>query len=489
MKKNIFSFYISKSDEPICDMPKKQKIGKYTMRTDSATPLDVCEDGERVCAVFGYAVDLTDGNAATARMILSAASSIAEVIEVEYKLGGKYLIIYCDEAGTYIIGDATCSIPIYYTDSGGEFICTSQRYLAVKRLGLSPDPDLNHIRNSGEISQAMPFDFTEYKELKQLIPNKALLLDERKAFRFVNSKQKQPEISASEAAKLTKPLIDALTKFYLDNFKIYCPITSGRDSRVVLAFLLSRTNAPVDSYTIRHKEHTGAEQDLTVPKRLASLCNMNYKQICDEELDSALKDAADEEFGAGAYSLRTLNIANTIAANFGDGAVINGDIIGQVGKCSLHRDIPIIFATPGYFRCKLHNYSKGARSALKSWLCDTRTGGERVNAFDLFSIENRMGRWAAQENGIYNSIGQLYLNIFNSRSIIYTWTAVKRAKRKKSLLHVELIKHTCPELLDIPFQKDESFAVRLSKANGLFYYLASYSKFFAERRKFMKEKK
>ena len=52
-------------------------------------------------------------------------------------------------------------------------------------------------------------------------------------------------------------------------------------------------------------------------------------------------------------------IANTIKCNFGDGAVLNGDIMGQVGKCSLHRDIPEIFATPSYFRCKLHNHVFG----------------------------------------------------------------------------------------------------------------------------------
>lgn len=99
-----------------------------------------------------------------------------------------------------------------------------------------------------------------------------------------------------------------------------------------------------------------------------------------------------------------------------------------------------------------------------------------------------MGRWAAQENLIYNSLGQLYLNVFNSRSIIYVWTAVSRKERKKSNIHVDLIKRKKPELLAVPFESDENILVRLSKANGLMYLLSSYTKYYIERMKFMRGK-
>ena len=167
----------------------------------------------------------------------------------------------------------------------------------------------------------------------------------------------------------------------------------------------------------------------------------------------------------------------------------SNDYANDVGKCSLHRDIPSFLATPGYFRCKLHNYSKRAKLVLADWLRDIKASGERVNTFDLFSVENRMGRWAAQENLIYNLAGQLYLNIFNSRKIIYTWTAVSRRERKKSLLHVGYIKKVNPSLLSVAFERDESALVRISKSNGLFYYLSSYLKFFLQKRKFYKRKK
>ena len=114
---------------------------------------------------------------------------------------------------------------------------------------------------------------------------------------------------------------------------------------------------------------------------------------------------------------------------------------------------------------------------------------EFVNLFDLFSIENRMGRWAGQENSVYNAVGQLYLNIFNSRSIIYIWTAVSRKLRKKSLLHIALIKETNPAFLCVPFENDENVFIKMSKSNGLFYYISSRLKYSIQKTKFKKEKK
>ena len=490
MKKSLFSFYISKAKAHISEMPREQKLNDYIIYTDSYTPLDICEREDRICAVFGYAADLKARKTERiAEQILTNSSSLQDVIDAEYHLGGKYFLLYKDASGCFICGDATCSVPIYYTTFQHEFICTSNLMLIVREQNLSPDATLQHIRNSGNISQAMPFDLTEYKEIKQLIPNHYLALNDQSTHRFVNSANKQRKLTVQEATEKAKPLIEFLTRYYIDKFDVYCPITSGRDSRVVLSFLSRLTSKPINSYTIKHVEHSGSEQDLVIPPQLARVCGMNHRQIEDVPADIETQQLFDEYLGRNRYSKRTLNIANTIHSYFAEGAVINGDIIGQVGKCSLHRDIPHILATPEYFRWKLHNYSREARYALNSWIKEIRAAGECVNLFDLFSIENRMGRWAAQENTIYSAKGQLYLNIFNSRSIIYLWTSVRRSERKKSLLHIALIKETCPVLLSVPFEKDTSTIIKLSKANGLFYYITSFLKYRIERRRFMKEKK
>lgn len=481
MSSSIFSYFISEANVNIKELPVRFQFGKYTVLTDEKTPYISYSAKNCDCIIFGLAVDLTNNDYTNiARNVVLNCDDISSVIRYENKLGGKYILMYRKNEKHYIMGDATCSLPLFYSKS---FMCTNNIEYIHHLIACQSNPTLRHIRNSGDISQAMPYDVTEYTELKQLLPNHYLIMDTATSVRFINCSEKQIALTPTQAASITKPLIKSLCEYYNAMFKLYCPITSGRDSRVVLAFLAER-NKNIDCYTIKHKEHSDNAPDLCIPRDLCEKLNLSHKVIEDTDVPYEFKKNIDELLGNGNYSFRTLQIAKTVNEHYGDGAVINGDIIGQIGKCSLHRDIPLCFATPSYFRCKLHNYSNESKTYLKYWLNEISNSGECVNAFDLFSVENRLGRWAGQENLIYNSIGQLYLNIFNSRSIIYVWTAVPRNKRKRSAIHIELIKKELNDALCVPFEKDENIFIKLSKLNGFTYLLSSYLKYYAEKIKY-----
>ena len=483
----VFSYYVTEEKISFPRLPVEKEFGKYTILMDENTPFSVYSTGGIACAVFGLAVNVITGESGDiAHQIAENCKDIRAVVEYEKHLGGKYVLFFKKGEQYYIQGDATCSIPIYYsTDSS--FTCSSNCQYIVEAKKYRPDREYLSIRNSGDISQAMPYDITPYRQVKQLIPNHYLDVNQQSAVRFINAAKEQKVILIEEATKNVLPMIENLLAFYLQRFHIYCPITAGRDSRVVLSFLM-KSKAEFSCYTIKHPEHNENTQDITVPVAICKKVNVAHRVLEDVKVSDALKSEMDALLGKESYSLRTLQIAQTIREFFGDGAIINGDIIGQVGKCSLHRDIPAVFATPSYFRCKLHNYSKGAKAQLQQWINEIKSSDEKINLFDLFSIENRMGRWAAQENLIYNTLGQVYLNIFNCRKIIYTWTAVARKERKRSMLHVNLIGKTCDKLLEIPFEKDESIAFRISKATGMTYLLSSYMKYNIKKAKFRKGK-
>ncbi len=485
--KSVFSYFLSEKEMAVPELSERKQFGKYKISIDERTPFSHCFNGESECAIFGYAVNVISGSVENlAKEIIENCENINAVIDYEKSLGGKYLVLYRKEENYYILGDATCSIPIYY-DIEGDFTCSSNPNYIVKENNYNVDSEYIKIRNNGDISQAMPYDITEYRKIKQLIPNHYLDINAKSSVRFINSRIKQKQITLDKATEIVAPMIENILKLYIDKFKVYCPITSGRDSRVVLAFL-KNSNANFTCYTIKHPEHSDKTQDVVIPVELCEKINLEHRLIEDIDVSKDLKENFDNLLGEDKYSLRTLRIANTIKESFGDGAVINGDIIGQVGKCSLHRDIPTIFATPAYFRCKLHNYSKGAKIQLKLWLNEIKSSGEKVNTFDLFSIENRLGRWAGQENLIYNTLGQVYLNIFNSRSIIYIWTAVNRKKRKLSKIHVNIISKVCKDLLEIPFEKDESVVYKISKSTWIAYLLSSYAKYYIEKKRFKRGK-
>lgn len=479
MESQVFSYILSEKNEITEGLDVVRKFGKYYINTDSKTPYLYSSNSGCECIVFGYAVDLfSEDSYNLAERILSKCHSIFDVIEFEKSLGGKYVIFYRLGMEYYIVGDATCSIPIYYIVEK-QCVCSSNMNYLVSKYNLKLNLELQSIRDKSDISQAMPYDITPYREIKQLLPNHYLYLNENKTIRFINFKNRQKKLSIEEANEYVRPLIRRLCAFYCNNAKIYCPITSGKDSRTVLAFLLSN-GEDVNCYTLKHKEHNNNSQDLVIPSILCSQNELLYKQIEDVELTRELKTRFDKILGENSYSHRSAVIAQTIAQNYTDGAILNGDIIGQIGKCSLHRDIPEFFATPSYFRCKMHNHCKSSKHHIKKWKTEVDKSGEKVNIFDLFSIENRMGRWAAQTSVIYNSIGQLNLNIFNSRSIIYTWTAVDRKERKTGQLQLDLIKKEMPSLLDVPFESDKNILIRFSKCNGVVYLACSYLKYFLE---------
>ena len=483
----ILSYCLIKSKEGISSDNQKDfyYIGCYTLYTDSRTPLQYSERGGRELIILGYAVDVFSGQRDNlAQAILDSTQNLSEVIEYEKKLGGKYVIFYAENGKCYCIGDATCSVPVFYSVGLTDFVCCSNPKLIVDEFGLTADGYLQKIRDSGPLNQAMPYDVTPYKEIKQLIPNHYLDIGGEKAVRFVNSHQKQKKISPEKAAEITAPMIENITKMYLSDFDIYCPLTSGRDSRVVYAFL-KKLGGSVNSYTIWKDSFRNDSQDWDVPVELAKLAGGKHEQIHKETVTDEMRQSMDEILGKNGYPQDAFTLSVTVNKHYPDFATLEGDIIGQVGKCSLHRDIPLFLASPSYFRCKLHNYSDGAKKLLKMWMKEIRKSGEGVNVFDLFSVENRLGVWASHTHMIRNTMGQPYFNIFNSRSIIYVWTAVDRSERMKSAIHVELIKRTAPELLEVPFEKDKSGLVNFAKSNALVFYFASFAKYFVQKRNFL----
>lgn len=491
-EKSIFSFFLCEEgfkDEVTLNYERTDSIGNYILYTDNRTPLQHRKIGDRELIIFGYAVDVFSGHSENlAEIILNESKSIEDVIECEKKLGGKYVIFYGETGKAYCFGDATCSVPTFYSTGLNKFVCCSNPKMIIDCFNLKTDAELQKIRESGPLNQAMPFDVTPYKEIKQLIPNHYIDFSQQAAKRFVNSSQKQKEISPEKAAEITAPMIEKITSMYLSKFKIYCPLTSGRDSRVVFAFLKSLNNE-VNSYTIWKESFKKDDQDWTVPVTIAELSEGSHQQIYKETVTEDLKLAMDNVLGENAYPQDAFTLSVTVNKHYSGCATVEGDIIGQVGKCSLHRDVPLFLATPGYFRCKLHNYSSGAKKLLGLWIKEIETTKEFVNVFDLFSVENRLGVWASHTHLLRNVMGQPYVNIFNSRSIIYTWTAVNRAERMKSMIHISLIKLKAPELLQIPFEKDKSGIINFAKSNALVFYFASFAKYYAQRKKFFADKK
>lgn len=470
-----FIYTISKHTSLISCFKKKIIFGDYYVGLSEKTNFHQFKDGSKEIIIIGDAVNVLTSSIDFQNLITESCN-IDDIISKEYYLGGKYLIFVRLACDYFLFGDATTSVPIFYNIID-DIVCSFSEYQIAQLQGYEENPEMDKIRRSGDISMAMPYDVTVYKEIKQLLPNHYLCLNTKTCHRFLNSSSSQEIIDSKTAAENTINKIKVLSNYYCSLYNPLCPITSGRDSRSVLAFLL-KTNPKTKCYTIVHREFNNDTQDIVNPRQIQTRMGFDYVQIEDENVPDELQAMFDQLLGNKNFSQRTLYIAYSILKNFGHVAIINGDIIGQVGKCSLHRNIPESLAGPRYFRCKLHKHSHLALEPLSNWIAEIKESCEKINLFDLFSVENRLGRWAGMENIIYNLLGVNYLNIFNSRSIIYEWTKIAREERMESMLHLSLIEKIEPQLLSVPFEKDANKFVKLSKSSWGAFYFSSFLKFY-----------
>lgn len=466
-----FAFLFAPRASELPWLPVHIALGDGVLSLSAATPFHLEEDGRKRLILYGYAVDAREAARDWCAQTLRRSQSAEEVFAQADRLGGKYLLFLAWQGKVWCMGDATGSAPLFWHEDGR---CASYIPLLAP---LEQEPETTAIRRSSDASQAMPYDVTAYKRVRQLLPNHALMLTERRVERIAPHRAAEA-LSAEEAARRTAPMILNLLRLYSGQFPLACPITAGRDSRVVLAAmnrLLGRGRFPC--YTILHGSRgASVPQDVHIPEGMGREGLIDHSTILDVPLPPDVSEAVARILGRGNYSERTAMIAWTILSRLDGRAILNGDIMGQVGKCSLHRGIPEALATPGYFRCKLHNYSHGAKKYLRRWIEDARGTPEELNLFDLFSVENRLGRWAAQENQMYDLLGVAYFNIFNCREIIRVFSAVPRSVRAEGKLHEALLRELDASLLSIPYGKDTLYA-RIARSSWPFYWQAGWMKY------------
>lgn len=114
----------------------------------------------------------------------------------------------------------------------------------------------------------MPNDITIYAEIKQILPNHVLALTAKQIIRLNNYFSIPPTISARTAAEQTLPLIRQLARYYASQTAISCPITAGKDSRIVLG-IIREFDEKCQCYTIQHSGMDERTPDLSIPAQLA----------------------------------------------------------------------------------------------------------------------------------------------------------------------------------------------------------------------------
>lgn len=464
-----FSFYLSANKNPLFARHIQLNQARYWLSISNKTNVLHEVHGDTEVVVIGLCVDAY-GEYESDEVAQVIAALPKALISDHYRFcdrfAGKYCVLYFQNNEGYLWGDATGSLQTAYFMHDGGVTVSNFPELIVQEHKLTRSPSKECILRGSDASQPMPYDITVYDGLRVLLPNHILCLNTGKPYRGSLSIKEVSRQEIEGVCERTYRLISRILKEYLKKYQIICPLTSGYDSRTNLSFLQKQTE-DVFCYTFWHNSFTDDTPDIAVPRRICERLGYSYQTIRDKSAPEEIKTYL-QLYSGDDYNDFNANLAFTYSSCFQDKAFLNGDIIDQVGKSLLGHAIPWWFATPFFFRCKLHNRSRMTNKVIAQHISDMQAAGERQLVFDLFAVENRCSRWAAQSDIVLCLTGITSLNIYNCREVLREWISIPRKHRINYLLHKYYLKKNEMELSDIPFHSGGLVAV-LKKHWFLFY--------------------
>ena len=135
-EQSLFVFYITKKTTQGIGLPRICEFGEYTIEFSQNTPIIYEKIGERELLIIGYATDiLKNESTSLAKSMLESTTNLKEILDFEWHIGGKYLILYKEASNIFAIPDATASISFCYTVDGA-LVCSPNSETIAQKLSL-----------------------------------------------------------------------------------------------------------------------------------------------------------------------------------------------------------------------------------------------------------------------------------------------------------------------------------------------------------------
>lgn len=470
---SVFTYMVSPNRLDIFDHFSLFSKNNYYINYTKNTVCYCNNENDKQIAVIGFCID-SHGEISRENVpnyLLENSNDIDTVINLSIRLAGKYIILFENHDGMYAITDAASSVPLFYCDNKDEIFLASTDTLIGNYLKLKPSEECIKMRLSSELFLAFPNDITMFDEIKVLLPNHYLNCTEKTVKRYYPNNKYHSFVDLNQVLDKTYFLVNNILNEYKKYYDIILPLSGGWDSRLNLAFFLH--NFPIDTkcFTFIHN-YDAKHIDLEMPNLICKNLDINHEAIQDLFAPPEYIHQVKEYIG-DYQSKYILDLAYTINAYYKDKAIINGDIIGQIGKSSIGRSFHYLFSTPLFFTARQPFYSKHYLKETKKYITALKREGHTKDIYDLFAWENRCGR--SLSNMIYGICNISSLNLFNCHEIIEMWLKIPRKLRNKKIIHKNLFAKLFPRLVEYPFEtthKPNWFV------NSNFFLIAFYVKFY-----------
>lgn len=388
-----FDFFKSKfmymlAEKPNPQFENKLDVGVLTLSYNIHTKVEVSFLSDKWTCVIGLCVD-AHGKLNTKEIAdrINTFGSIEDSFAFIKRLAGKFVVIQKIKNQLYAIPDATASLPIYYSTNGTIAIASYDEIIR-KFLRLEKSESAFEIRKNGGYGQPFPNNISICKEIKCVLPNSILNLNDHTVTRFLQFREKVVDLG--EQKKIIQKSMDLITKIteeYSKQYSIICPLTAGRDSRLVFAFL-EKTGIDFECFTYTG---IGVNENVEIAKTICRDKSIPHRIIDVEKAEVSYVDSIKEYIGE-CFSDQMFNYGYTLSKRYSGKAIINGDIIDQIGKSLIGNALPYPAASTTFFMAKLHNYSSKCREEVKKWMEQIKSGGGQKGHIRLFCFGFQNGK-------------------------------------------------------------------------------------------------
>ncbi|MDU5247132.1 MAG: hypothetical protein E6180_02325 [Varibaculum cambriense] len=471
----VFTYSITPSSDP--DFSRHQTISdkatlNYTPNTSVLTGADE-KNGIKVFIV-GLCIDsraqLSREEIPGYLAKFSSEKSVEKMYAAAGRFAGKYIVIVRITDRLWLWGDASGTLAAYYATDPKSLSIAVTKPLVERQVAALTDERWNKLSAGVPSGQPYPADSTAAKNIRVLLPNHLLDLQTMQA-RRQPWPHKPDQHDPKKIIENTFFTAQNIFKEYARHYGLVCPLTAGYDSRLNMA-IGKTVNPHLPCFTFRHDGFTANTPDLLRPQQLCAKYSLSHTVLHDENMPVQQRDTISNLIGSDA-SEYVLSLAHTYRKHFGSKALINGNIIDQVGKSITGNAIPTCLAGPRFIRTRLYNSSNISLKILKNYLNDIPQS-MRKYTFDLVALENDCCRWGAQSDIAYGLAGVNMLNIFNCRDLIASWSGIARKTRVNKAIQTGILARVDRQLLSIPFTP-ESTMKRLVRMHWPLFYLASFA--------------
>ncbi|NQU32272.1 MAG: hypothetical protein HQ521_03475 [Bacteroidetes bacterium] len=429
------------------------------LKTHPSLETSECVSKQGRIILLGYILDTSNpelNNRQIIEDLINNSHDINSLCKLLYKLSGRFVIIYITINMMYMLHDLAGLRSIYWAQTvEGDFIFASQpSHIAVVMKYKYSNYALKYFIQTDYFKKDQEYWFpgplTLYKEITQLLPNHYLDVNNNTQIRFWPNKLKyynSPEAIVKKSVEIIKNTIRSASLRY----ELAIPITSGYDSRIVLA-ATSHDSEKYYYYVCLYGDTSKKSNDIVIPQKILNKMGVKYNIIdCNGKMDDEYMDyyknncyLAHNYYGDIAYMLKTKYPANrldvrgvseTFRSFYFNKTVRNGQDLANIARMG---------------------DGKLAIKSLQKWLDDSTRiiQNNNYNLLDIFYLEQRLGSWRSISALEWDGIRELF-DPFNCRYLLDLMLSVdERYRIGKHKLFKMIITEMNPTLLDYPINPD-----------------------------------